>query len=360
MDAKITKLRLSRMLSYDWIKIAAVAVAGIFAWVLIFTMTATRIKPSQQFGVMNFLGNASFNATYFYDDFEKTMKGDVFSYEVIESAVCDLAATPDQAGTLMEARLATNEVDVVFAANVENVDAKWEVTDEYGETTTKNPTYLEQLVSNRWYQLMNLDLESEAGFFKKMESYVNQFYNEPQDFKAATMEMGAKEPDAQKVERAFRARAKKNKDKRYKKEKDIQKGVANDVQRIKKYYGALVEFYDYLEEGYVEMTTVVLDEHNTGVFGINLCPNEETMGDLKKVAAYNQYYYVDENGQEVSVDTSSDSSDSSEEFSYTLTSKLSAKDMNIAFFRLEVEEGFQYESLLYVNHLVRTYRTAQE
>ena len=108
------------------------------------------------------------------------------------------------------------------------------------------------------------------------------------------------------------------------------------------------------------MTTVVLDEHNTGVFGINLCPNEETMGDLKKVAAYNQYYYVDENGQEVSVDTSSDSSDSSEEFSYTLTSKLSAKDMNIAFFRLEVEEGFQYESLLYVNHLVRTYRTAQE
>ena len=54
MDAKITKQRLGRLLSYDWIKIIALAVAAIVVWSLIFTMTATRITAAQQFSVFNY------------------------------------------------------------------------------------------------------------------------------------------------------------------------------------------------------------------------------------------------------------------------------------------------------------------
>ena len=62
MDAKITKLRLSRMLSYDWLKIIGAAAAVIIVWVLIFTMTATRITSAQTFTVHNYLGNISLTA----------------------------------------------------------------------------------------------------------------------------------------------------------------------------------------------------------------------------------------------------------------------------------------------------------
>ena len=56
MDAKITKTRLEQMLSYDWIKIVAVALAAILAWSLVFTMSATRITTTQQFVIMNYPG----------------------------------------------------------------------------------------------------------------------------------------------------------------------------------------------------------------------------------------------------------------------------------------------------------------
>ena len=62
MDAKITKTRLSRLLSYDWLKIVGVIAGVILVWSLIFTMTATRITPAQQFHVLNYVGNYSWGA----------------------------------------------------------------------------------------------------------------------------------------------------------------------------------------------------------------------------------------------------------------------------------------------------------
>ena len=53
------------MLSYDWIKMVLVAAAIIVAWTLIFTMTATRITPAQQYTVFNYEGNRPFNTFLF-------------------------------------------------------------------------------------------------------------------------------------------------------------------------------------------------------------------------------------------------------------------------------------------------------
>ena len=114
MDAKITKKRIGRLLSYDWIKIVALAVAAIVLWSLIFTMTATRITPAQQFTVFNYRCNRTLTDTY-YDSFDSALSGKnkIFSYEVIEGTTNDLTTAGEYASTLLEARTATEEASSI-------------------------------------------------------------------------------------------------------------------------------------------------------------------------------------------------------------------------------------------------------
>lgn len=333
MDAKITKKRLSRMLSYDWLKIVGMAAALILVWVLIFTMTATKIMPSQQFTVFNYTGNLSLSSTKFYNGYEKAFKDGVFSYEVIETNENDLTIGKEYTGTLLETRLTTDEGDVILVADIDNPDSAYE--DENGNTLYEY-SYLETFVYGYSYYLFNLDFEAEDSYFGQMRAYLNRYYDG--DYKNGEL-------NEETVESDFRARAKQTKDKRYKKEKQIQKGVANDILRIQKYQTALVEFEKYLADGVVTLTrTTIEDPDNAekplidGVYSINLCPNEATMGTLSEQFAY-RTTYTDENGAT----------------QYTT----SALNMNIAFFNLKgTADGFEYESLLYCNHLIRTYYQA--
>ena len=327
MDAKITKSRLSGMLSYDWLKIVLGAVALIFVWSLIFTMTATRITPAQQFTVFNYLGNCSFGSTNFNELYAKAFQENVFSYEVLEINDNDLTIDKSSAYTIMEARTATGEGDVIFVADVDNTDTKTEAEDG---TVSYEYTYLETLVRRYGHCLYDLNPENENSFFGKMESYLNGFYQGDWTKKENL--------DKSAVEAQFRARVKK--DKRYKTEKQRIQGVADDIDRIEKYRDALEDFYGYLEAGVVSFTTTVFSDReqdeNTyypddGIYSVNLCPNGQMEG-LKKYVGYYEEV-TDENG-----DTH-----------YPIT----AANMNVAFFHFnEVEEGFQYESLLFVNFII--------
>ena len=82
MDAKITKIRISRMLSYDWLKIVIASVVAIIVWTLVFTMSATRITPAQQCTVFNYVGNTSFSLTNFNALYNKAFEQKVFSYAI--------------------------------------------------------------------------------------------------------------------------------------------------------------------------------------------------------------------------------------------------------------------------------------
>ena len=332
MDAKITKTRLSRMLSYDWVKMVGFVVVAIVVWSLIFTMTATRITPAQQFTVFNYAGNVSFSSTNFYDSYEKAFRNGVFSYEVIETNDNDLTVSEDMVNTLLEARLATDEGDVIFAANVNDPDSAT-VNEETGETTYT--TYMQKFVSGWYYYLADLDPESENGYFKQMEKYLGQYYTDWMD--ETTL-------NEQAVEDAFRARIKKNKDKRFKKAAEIEQGVADEIERIEKYRDALENFYSYVDKGYVTFTQVEIPSYTEGeepqlkTLGVNLCPNTETMGELKNIACYQTTVVeTDEDGKE------------------TEKIRVTAENMNVLFFDLKgVEEGFQYESLLYVNYVIES------
>ena len=78
MDAKITKKRLSDFLSYDWLKMVGIAVGFIVVWALVFTTTATRIIPSQSFGIYTYKGALGGAGYIRYAEMED------LSYEVIK------------------------------------------------------------------------------------------------------------------------------------------------------------------------------------------------------------------------------------------------------------------------------------
>ena len=132
------------------------------------------------------------------------------------------------------------------------------------------------------------------------------------------------------VETAFRARVKKNKDKRFKKESQIVEGISDEKARIRSYVEAYETFFSYLEKGYVELNNVsvkVTDEFTReGAYGINLCPSEQSpMKDLKDHIYYNNYDDVE-----------------------------TAVNINALFMTFDkLDKDFQYENLLYLNALIK-------
>ena len=330
MDAKITKERLSRMLSYDWLKIVGAAVAAILVWSLVFTMSATRITPAQQFTAISYFGNVGTTNTKFSETLVNAYNQGIFSYEVMETTQVDVGGNAEYGSTLMETRVATSEGDVVFVPNLVNEGIDYELNGE-----KVNDTYVQTLVRHYGYALMNLNPEKEDGFFKSMERYLNHYYDGNYTQEDAL--------DESVVRKDFLARIEKNKDKRFKKSADIEKGVKDDVARIQKYRDALVEFYGYIDSGLVQFEkTTVLDYENYAkdgrtfyddIYTINLCPNRDTMPKLKDVVAYVETVESEEGETQ---------------------NLFCADNMHVALMKFnDVEEGFQYESLLYVNYVIR-------
>ena len=334
MDAKITKTRLSRLLSYDWIKIIFLAVAVILVWMLIFTMTATKITASQQFVVYNYVGNRPFLYTNFYDSYYTAYENGVFSYEVLEVDVYDVAETPSEARTLMEAHLGVDEGDVIFVADSWHLDTEY-VDEETGETKYEY-TYLQKFLNDWRYYVFDLDPEKEYGYFNAMEAYLDQYFTNGWE--------DAESLDEAAVERDFRARVKK--DKRFKKASQIRQGIQDDIARIKNYRNALEEFYGYVETGVVEFTrTSMIDPEDgtvlfDGVYSINICPNKAVAGGLSEVVCY-PVKVVDADGNEQTIQT--------------------AENMNVAFFNMRATaKGFEYESVPYITYIIRNAIAATE
>lgn len=329
MDAKITKKRLSRLLAYDWLKIVGLAVALIVFWNLIFTMTATRIRPSQQFSVFNHYANRTLSDD-FYNELGEALRGEVFSYEVIETTNNDLTGTGEVTHTLIESRLATDEGDVMLVPNIPDVDTVYE---ENGETKYQS-NYLQTFLRRYRLYVYDLDSEKENGYFYALKAYLNGYYTEGYT--------NAESLDEAKVEKDFRNRARANGDKRFKSEEQLARGAKNDVARVKKYRDALVKLESYLAEGLVEFTDVTVYNNDgsplyEGKFALNLCPNKDTMGNLKKQFSY-QITEKDEEGKD--------------------QVRITAENMNVMFFKTAgTEKGFEYESLLYVVNLIEKCKT---
>ena len=106
-----------------------------------------------------------------------------------------------------------------------------------------------------------------------------------------------------------------------------------------------MKFYDYLEKGYVSFVPVEvkLDSYEIkGDFFINICPETDKNGN-KLTATDSMVDYVAHTVVETDAETGE------------TKNVRTAKNMCVAFFDLKgVEEGFQYESLLFLTYLIDT------
>ncbi len=322
MDAKITKKRLGHLLSYDWIKIIAVAVAAIIAWGLLFTMTETRRLPSQGFSVMNYSGTKFNSAGTTLNSF---LSDDKFSHEVIETECVDvMRAGDDYLISLMDATLSTDDCDVIIVANANDPDSETET--EEGKTYL---TYAQELIGGYSHYVIDAN-----EFLEGARTYLNGYYTN--GYKDASS------LDKNKVGAHFRTRVQETQDKRFKTEDVIAVAIECEIERMEKYRQALLNVEDYLDKGYFRIDLIETDVSANGEIVhlqrnlLNLCPNEESMGGLKK-----EFYYETQELDEVTGST------------LTIST---AKDMMVAFAKTaNMDSNFYYESLLYVDSLAQKY-----
>ncbi len=335
MDAKITKKRLSRLFTYDWIKIAALMIAVIFLWLVIFELTETRIRPSQKFTVFNHSENRPLT-TETLDRLERALYEDVFSAEVLEMDYQDLATADMYVYQTLISMLGVSHGDIMLLPNISNY-ASVDTTEGSGENGKY--TYPESLVVPYRQYVTDLSDDKEGGYFYELKQYLNGFYTQGWEHPESL--------DEEKVESAFIARVEKSRDKRYRRKSKREQGVQIEIERIKKYRDALAKLYAYIDDGLVcfnapsNIKGKESDEIDpySGILSLNICPDESRMQNLKKYVSYPIYIYNDDG-------TISD------------VSHYIAQDMSVAFFYgPDTEETFEYESLLYVVDLIEKGKT---
>lgn len=352
MDAKITKQRLSRMLSYDWVKIIGVIVAICIVWSLVFTMTATRITMTQQFKVYNYAGNRSFSND-FIDLYNRAFDKE-FSYEILEIGQEELNK---ELNTVLEARFSVGEGDLMFLAHAPNKEDSYTVG-EGEEAQTYYRNYTETFAYSRIRFLYSLD--GEDGYFKGIEKYLSKYFfdeNGNEDWENGEL-------NEEKAKADFRARVKK--DKRFKTEAQLLQGEKDDIARLNSYQKALKEFYGYYAQQLVKFETVTVPDYNGEeqeyTCYLNLNPStiktDETTGEVLKDEYGNPLYTetVKDGGLTKYLAYYEDilGKDGKTEPSVT------SKNMCVGFLTMDsleqkyhTEEGFECEALIFVNMLIK-------
>ena len=135
MDARITRQRLGNLISYDWLKMLGTILAFVLVLVLLFTMTATRPRQDQEYGIYAYTDVQA--GENFSDLGDALMEKKVFSYDVL-TATAESFAGNSYADSVFQARRAAGQGTVMFMTDNPTYE-----TDENGEyvldeTTTRN------------------------------------------------------------------------------------------------------------------------------------------------------------------------------------------------------------------------------
>ena len=224
MDAKITKKRLGLLLSYDWIKIAAICAAAVVLWLVLLTSLATRATKGQCFDIYTYIGVRI--STNELGTLETLREKNALSDDVLDLTTYTLTQDGYE-DMILSVRFQTGEGDVLLVADTQDtVDESGQVT-QYGGLRD----YLSGYMS--YSACLNTDLsgyEDQYGYvytnyFADCEAYLNGFFftdGEP-DYENGTL-------DKQIAETRFRERIKK--DKRYKKEEQKAAAALGEFERL--------------------------------------------------------------------------------------------------------------------------------
>ena len=193
MDNKITKKRFSDFMAYEWIMIIVAILVAIFAWELVYTMTAVKLTEGQKF-------------KYYYDQkistvndsaFSTMLKDkNVFSFDVLETVAESISETND----VLFARLQNGDGDAIITSIEE--------TDVNGYKWNRAKSIID-----------NYTVYSYDDLYLHGKDYVEKFKTD-----------GAL--DKAKIEKNFRERIKG--DNRFKTEESIVKAIPSEILRIEK------------------------------------------------------------------------------------------------------------------------------
>lgn len=221
MDNKLTKRRLSDLLTYDWIKILCVLLAIISVWELVFSVFSVKLTVGQHFKYYFDQDITTYGEVAFYE-----MLDDTFSYDVLKT---NYEVIDAQYNTL-NARLSIQEGDAVFANDFDKKDGKG--TRARIIVDSENVITYNALLENAKTYL--------TGFLKDEFSVLNK---EEKVQKALDFANFDDNFDFVKIENTFIKRN--GKDNRFRKEKDKKDGILSEIERIRNLCKQTKDF-DYL------------------------------------------------------------------------------------------------------------------
>ena len=293
MDIKITKKRLSNLISYDFLKIILACVAVIVVWSLLFTTLGTIITEGQQFYPVVFEGVNGYSDGNF--KLLETLKkegsasdgGSALSFDVLETSVTEIiSAGSYSASYMLTVRLSAGEGDVIIIGGG---------NEEYDEESG-NMSDLLSLVSNR--TLCSIDKLLDSAYIYTVK---NGFISETEN---------GYEVDREKIKDFFitqRIPSARNYRRTYVDEKTISDGVENEIKRIEQIYLNYLaikkaienakergeDFLWYAKPVYIDGDNTVYGEENA--YGIDIAKLVRSKADgeedIKKL-----WYTFDENG----------------------------------------------------------------
>ena len=299
MDARITKQRLGNLISYDWLKMLVTIVCFVLVLVLLFTMTATRPRNTQEYGVYAYTDLSTTSS--FSNLGETLLERDVFSYDILAVSAEGFSGNNYASATYSARRAAGQGTVMLLTDNrVYQTDENGDqVLDENGEPVVETESQLYSFTGGVAFNAPGaITTTYDTVYYLQLcEEYLVQFFGE--DWAESDDFDGEKTP-----EESF---ARNEGDKRYKTDEQRAQGLEDERARLRK----LREDYLAVREAFENGTfthTAYEDAENEGEtvhLGINIgglnrltdlvyytdSAGTRTTRNINLVILYNDYLY---------------------------------------------------------------------
>lgn len=284
MDARITKPRLSNLLSYDWLKILVAIAIAVAALCVFFTTVRPRPADTQIFTVYAYADiNSGEDAATLEDDL---LEKDIFSYEILSAQVEKLTETSSSgmfggmyAGATYTTRLINEARTVMFVYGLDDP-----ASDGYDAVETL-------IGVNRGTGETHHGFLDFGEYFSDCERYLTGFFGE--DWRNGTLDTAA-------ADACFTARN--AKDKRFRSDEKKAAGIVSERERLEKLRSDLAAVLDGLESGLISYSTITVDDERAEQDGIEAGTYNCGVS-LGKLSRLNRLFYYTAETESGSVNT---------------------------------------------------------
>lgn len=298
MDARITKQRLSNLISYDWLKMLVTILVFVLVLVLLFTMTATRPRKDQEFAIYAHTDLQTDRAFSSLGDTLEEKK--VFSYDIL-SVTTEGFSGNNYASATFTARRAAGQGTVMFMTDnptYKKDENGNDVLDENGERVIETQSELYQFAAGAIDEnsiTLGAVYDTEY-YFSLCEDYLVQFFGD--DWTTSDTLDGVRT-----IEESF---ARNEKDKRYRSDESKVQGLEDERERVLQLREDYIAVQKAFDEGKLSHTVYEFEEDGKtyekslgiNVGGLNLLKNlvyytdsagARTTKNVNLVIFYNNY-----------------------------------------------------------------------